>query len=76
MITWMVFLPEPSEGYFPSVMDGFDAESRFDSSAYDGSQALDKSWMQLEQKPVEFFWESGFGRKFLMTIAAVPRAQL
>ena len=54
------FLPEPSEGYSPSFVDGFDAESRVDSKSYDRSQVLDKSWMQLEQKPVEFFWESGF----------------
>ena len=70
------FLPEPSEGYSPSFVDGFDAESRVDSKSYDRSQVLDKSWMQLEQKPVEFFWESGFGRKFLTTTAVVLRAQL
>ena len=54
------FLPEPSEGYSPSFVDGSDAESRVASKSYDRSQVLDKSWMQLEQKPVEFFWESGF----------------
>ena len=54
------FLPEPSEGYSPSFVDGFDTKSRADSKSYDRSQVLDKSWMQLEQKPVEFFWESGF----------------
>ena len=53
-------LPEPSEGYSPDFVDGFDAESRVASKSYDRSQVLDKSWMQLEQKPVEFFWESGF----------------
>ena len=53
-------MPEPSEGYSPCFVDGFGAESRVDSKSYDRSQVLDKSWMQLEQKPVEFFWESGF----------------
>ena len=41
MTTWVV-LPEPSEGYSPCLVDGFDAESRFDSKSYDGSQFLDK----------------------------------
>ena len=30
------------------------------SGKFDRSQVLDKSWQQLEPKPVEFFWESGF----------------
>eukprot|EP00435_Cladocopium_sp_Y103_P000018 s3918_g1.t1 len=49
-----------SEGYSPSMSAQSDRDSVVDSKGYNKERVLDRSWIQLEQKPVEFFWERGF----------------
>ena len=53
-------LQNSSEGYSPGFSERFDAGPVLETAGYNKEQTLDNSWCQLEQKPVEFFWESGF----------------
>ena len=53
-------LPIPSEVYSPGMSDQFEDVSGVVQKGYNKDQSLDSSWMQLEQKPVSFFWEQGF----------------
>ena len=53
-------LQNSSEGYSPGTFEEPDAVPAVDSKVYNREQVLDHSWFQLEPKPVEFFWESGF----------------
>ena len=58
-------LQNTSEGYSPGTFEDTDAVPAVDMKVYDRERVLDNSWLQLEPKPVEFFWESGFWQKFL-----------
>eukprot|EP00435_Cladocopium_sp_Y103_P031447 s3503_g8.t1 len=49
-----------SDGYSPSMSEQLGRHSVVDSKGYNKERVLDRSWLQLEQKPVEFFWERGF----------------
>ena len=53
-------LPSPSECYSPSGSGHLEHVKDACQGEYSKDQSLDRSWMQLEQKPVEFFWEHGF----------------
>ena len=53
-------LQNTSEGYSPGTFEDTDAVPAVDMKVYDRERVLDNSWLQLEPKPVDFFWESGF----------------
>ena len=50
----------PTDVHTDSVLESDGLVTFATSSNFDKEQVLDNSWQQLEQKPVEFFWESGF----------------
>eukprot|EP00435_Cladocopium_sp_Y103_P007613 s5414_g2.t1 len=49
-----------SEEYSPSMSVHSNKTSALDPKGYNKERVLDRSWVQLEPKPVEFFWEHGF----------------